>query len=308
MGLLGNFVTNSLIYMTGMGKADIKLGNPINTSQWLDENKASFVPPVCNKLMYGQGQLKVMYVGGPNTRRDFHIEEGEEFFYMVKGDMCLRVMEQGKPKDIIIREGEVFLLPCHIPHSPQRSENTVGLVIEREREEGEQDCLRYYCEDNKTILFETWFHCSDLGKDLVPIVKSFFTSEQHKTGKPIPGTITDNPPLQVDATTKLADPFSLRKWVEDSKDELNEKGSKVLFGTQQSKITVHGPGEYSTGGDSETWLWQINGNSNLNCNGVKTKLVNTDVFLVPSGTKYTCKIEPGAMMVSVVMDPKMKSK
>jgi hypothetical protein len=34
-----------------MGKEDIKLGNPINTSKWLDENKASFVPPVCNKLM-----------------------------------------------------------------------------------------------------------------------------------------------------------------------------------------------------------------------------------------------------------------
>jgi hypothetical protein len=27
---------------------------------------------------YGAGQLKIMYVGGPNTRKDFHIEEGEE--------------------------------------------------------------------------------------------------------------------------------------------------------------------------------------------------------------------------------------
>ncbi|CAB3991681.1 3-hydroxyanthranilate 3,4-dioxygenase-like [Paramuricea clavata] len=291
-----------------MAKVDLKLGSAINLSKWLDENEASFVPPVCNKLMYGEGQLKVMYVGGPNTRKDFHIEEGEEFFYMVKGDMCLRVMEQGKPKDIIIREGEVFMLPCHIPHSPQRSENTVGLVIEREREEGEQDCLRYYCEDNSTILFEKWFHCTDLGKDLVPIVKSFFTSEQHKTGKPIPGTITDKPPFQLDTTTKLHDPFSLRKWVEDNKSEIKEKGCKVLFETGQTKITVHGPGDYFTDGDSETWLWQINGNSNFTCNGVDTKLVNSDVILVPSGTKYSCKIESDAQIVSVVMDPKMKSK
>jgi hypothetical protein len=27
--------------------------------------------------MYGAGQIKVMIVGGPNQRKDFHIEEGE---------------------------------------------------------------------------------------------------------------------------------------------------------------------------------------------------------------------------------------
>ncbi|XP_028409768.1 3-hydroxyanthranilate 3,4-dioxygenase-like [Dendronephthya gigantea] len=284
----------------------VKLGNPINTNKWLEENKPSFVPPVCNKLMYGKGQLKIMYVGGPNTRSDFHIEEGEEFFYMVKGNMCLKVMEQGKPKDVIIKEGEVFLLPCHIPHSPQRLENTVGLVIEREREEGEQDCLRYYCEDNKTILFEKWFHCADLGKDLVPIVKSFFSSEQHKTGKPIPGTITDNPPFKLDTTTKLADPFSLQKWVEENKEEIKEKGLKVIFESNQTKVRVHGPGEYATDGESETWLWQINGNTNFTCNGADTTFVESDVILIPSGTKYSCVIQPNGLMISVVMDPKMK--
>eukprot|EP00795_Rhopilema_esculentum_P003268 gene3268-1597_t len=142
-----------------------------NMSTWVEDNKSSFKPPVCNQLMYGKGQLKVMFVGGPNSRKDYHIEEGEELFYMLKGDMCLKIKERGQPKDIIIKEGQVFVLPSRIPHSPQRMENTIGLVIERERLEEESDGLRYYCEDGVTVLFEKWFRCSDLVKDLPPIIK-----------------------------------------------------------------------------------------------------------------------------------------
>ena len=72
-----------------------------------------------NKLMHGAGQTKVMVVGGPNTRKDYHIEEGEEFFYMLKGDMQLNIIERGVHKHIPIREGEMFMLPARIPHSPQ---------------------------------------------------------------------------------------------------------------------------------------------------------------------------------------------
>lgn len=65
---------------------------PENMLKWIEANESSFLPPVCNKLMSvirqptcapdlhrsGHGQLKIMFVGGPNTRRDFHINEGEE--------------------------------------------------------------------------------------------------------------------------------------------------------------------------------------------------------------------------------------
>ncbi|XP_068208574.1 3-hydroxyanthranilate 3,4-dioxygenase-like [Palaemon carinicauda] len=113
-----------------------------NIPRWIEENKKFFLPPVCNKMMHGDGQLKVFYVGGPNQRRDFHLEEGEEFFYMVKGDMNLITLTNGTFRDVIIKEGEVFQLPGKIPHSPQRFEKTVGLVIERERLKTEKDCLR----------------------------------------------------------------------------------------------------------------------------------------------------------------------
>jgi 3-hydroxyanthranilate 3,4-dioxygenase len=183
----------------------------INIDQWIEENKSSFVPPVCNKLMYGAGQLKVMFIGGPNQRKDYHIEEGEEFFYMLKGPMCLKVVEKDAHKDISIAEGEVYMHPSRIPHSPQRYDNTVGLVIERERSQEEIDGLRYYVDGTVSPLWEQWFHCYDLGTQLGPVIKSYFASEEHKTGKPPGGKVFPPPPVKIDTTTTTHTPFSLQK-------------------------------------------------------------------------------------------------
>lgn len=165
----------------------------VGVRAWVEENRGSFQPPVCNKLMH-QEQLKVMFVGGPNTRKDYHIEEGEEVFYQLEGDMVLRVLEQGKHRDVVIRQGEIFLLPARVPHSPQRFANTVGLVVERRRLETELDGLRYYVGDTMDVLFEKWFYCKDLGTQLAPIIQEFFSSEQYRTGKPIPGEAAGNCP------------------------------------------------------------------------------------------------------------------
>ena len=82
------------------------IGDVVNVSQWLDDVKDRLVPPVCNAIMAG-GYLKIMFVGGPNVRKDYHLDQGEEFFFMLKGNMCLKVMERGEPRDIHIKEGEV---------------------------------------------------------------------------------------------------------------------------------------------------------------------------------------------------------
>ena len=93
---------------------------PINFKNWIDENRHLLKPPVGNKVVYENTEFIIMVVGGPNTRKDYHIDEGEEFFYQLEGDMVLRIMQDGKPKDINIKEGEIFLLPPKVPHSPQR--------------------------------------------------------------------------------------------------------------------------------------------------------------------------------------------
>jgi 3-hydroxyanthranilate 3,4-dioxygenase len=136
-----------------------------------------------------------MVVGGPNRRKDFHVEDGEEFFYQVEGDITLRIMEDGKPRDIPIREGEIFLLPPRVPHSPQRPENTVGLVIERTRKAGETDHLRWYCEGCGSMLHDATFELVDLGSQLKPIIDGFFADRSLRTCREC-GVVMEPPATQ----------------------------------------------------------------------------------------------------------------
>ena len=154
-----------------------------NLKSWVDENRDLLKPPVGNKMVYRDQEFLVMVVGGPNMRKDFHVEEGEEFFYQIEGDITLRIMEQGKPRDIPIREGDIFLLPPRVPHSPQRPANTIGMVIERVRKEGELDHLRWYCESCGEVLHDASFQLVDLGKQLKPVIEAFHADKVLRTCK-----------------------------------------------------------------------------------------------------------------------------
>lgn len=104
---------------------------PFNVGQWISSHASQLQPPVGNAMMYGRNaQFKIMIVGGPNQRNDYHIEAGEEWFWQLKGDMILKVNDNGTLKDINIKEGECFLLPAYVPHSPQRQANTIGKYIQ----------------------------------------------------------------------------------------------------------------------------------------------------------------------------------
>lgn len=156
---------------------------PINLRAWIEEHRALLKPPVGNKMIWQDSEFMVMAVGGPNQRKDFHVEEGEEFFFQVEGDIILRIIEDGKLVEIPIREGEMFLLPPRIPHSPQRPANTIGLVIERRRAEAEEDHLRWFCENCGDMLYDSNFQLVDLGKQLKPIIEQFYSDEKLRTCK-----------------------------------------------------------------------------------------------------------------------------
>ncbi|KAJ1480479.1 3-hydroxyanthranilic acid dioxygenase, partial [Baffinella frigidus] len=90
-----------------------------------------------------------MFVGGPNSRTDFHVEQGAELFLQLRGCMQLPTIQAGKLKVVStpaghlfagklkvvsIPAGHLFVLPGRVPHSPQRpEEGSLGMVIERER-------------------------------------------------------------------------------------------------------------------------------------------------------------------------------
>ncbi len=155
---------------------------PFNLQRWIDENRALLRPPVGNKMMWNS-DFMVMIVGGPNQRTDYHVNPGEELFYQVEGDIILKVIEEGQPRDIPIRQGDLFLLPAGIPHSPQRPANTVGLVVEHARPPEADDHLRWYCKHCGALLHDAEFHLVDLGTQLKPIIESFNNSAELRTCK-----------------------------------------------------------------------------------------------------------------------------
>ena len=156
---------------------------PINFKNWIDDNRHLLKPPVGNKVVYEDTEFIIMVVGGPNTRKDYHIDEGEEFFYQLEGGMVLRIMKDGKPEDIKINEGEIFLLPPKVPHSPQRFDNTVGLVVERKRREGELDAFQWYCDECSELLYEEYFQLTDIVKQLPPIFEGFWNNNTARSCK-----------------------------------------------------------------------------------------------------------------------------
>ena len=156
---------------------------PINFKSWIEENRHLLKPPVGNKVVYEDTEFIIMVVGGPNTRKDYHIDEGEEFFYQLEGGMVLRIMKDGKPEDIKINEGEIFLLPPKVPHSPQRFKNTVGLVVERKRREGELDAFQWFCDECSELLYEEYLQLTDIVKQLPPIFEGYCNNNNARTCK-----------------------------------------------------------------------------------------------------------------------------
>ena len=154
---------------------------PIDFKDWIDRNRNLLKPPVCNKVVYEDTEFIIMVVGGPNTRKDFHVDEGEEFFYQIEGDMVLNIFKNNKIENIRIKEGNIFLLPPRVPHSPQRFENTVGLVIERKRRDNELDGFQWYCDSCNHLLYEKFFKLENIETQLPIIFEKFWSNDEART-------------------------------------------------------------------------------------------------------------------------------
>ena len=159
----------------------VQLKSPLNFKNWINQNRHLLKPPVGNKVVYDDGDFMIMVVGGPNSRKDYHVDPVEEFFYQLEGDMILKIMENGRREDISIKEGEIFLLPKNIPHSPQRFENTVGLVIEYKREEGALDGFQWYCDQCDDLLYEINLDLEDIVLQLPPLFEAYWKNIDART-------------------------------------------------------------------------------------------------------------------------------
>ncbi len=164
-----------------------------NLNQWIEEHRHLLKPPVGNQSVYKEsGDFIVMVVGGPNSRKDFHYNEGEELYYQLEGDIIVRIQEDGKIVDIPIKQGEMFLLPGRTPHSPQRGPGTVGMVIELKRKTVELDGFMWFCENCGEKLYEEFANVTDIVAQLPPIMQRFYSDEDKRICKNC-GTVMQPP-------------------------------------------------------------------------------------------------------------------
>lgn len=165
---------------------------PFNFKKWIDDNRHLLKPPVSNKVVYENTEFIIMVVGGPNSRKDYHYNESEEFYYQLEGEINVGIQEDGKADVLKIKEGDIFLLPPKVPHSPMRGPNTVGLVIERKRRPGEKDGLLWFCEKCNNKLFEKYFFLTNIMTQFQETFKEFYGSVELRTCKKC-GTVMEPP-------------------------------------------------------------------------------------------------------------------
>ena len=168
-----------------------------NLWEWIEKNRHAFEPPVGNKVIWEDSQFTAMIIRGPNARRDFHVDPSDEIFYMLRGDMALEYMRDGKRQTQIIREGELLLMPAFVPHSPHRPADTWGLVVEVKRRPDQVESLLWFCDRCDATLHEVTMHVADIEGELKAAIEGFDTSLPLRTCRACGHVQPERPPAPV---------------------------------------------------------------------------------------------------------------
>ena len=169
---------------------------PVNILKWVEEHRHELKPPVSNKYLYDGRDVFVMVIAGPNARNDFHVTDSEEYFHQVKGDIVVRIREDDRIKDIVVREGETFFIPGGVPHSPTRPPDTIGVVVERVRPAGETEHLQFYCDNCHELVHDLEFDCADIVDHFSRSMEEFWADADRSTCRNCGTRVTKAPPVR----------------------------------------------------------------------------------------------------------------
>jgi 3-hydroxyanthranilate 3,4-dioxygenase len=171
---------------------------PFSQKAWIDEHLPRALGAIGNKEVFKGSDFIYQIIKGPNARNDFHIDPFDEIFHQIAGHIFVHVIEDGKEKRIRINEGEVFILPKGMYHSPRRPPGSIGLVIERPRKPDELDGIAWFCPKCAHKLHQVDFWCDDIEKGLGNVIQAFNADAELRTCK--------------DCGTVLPDPTKINPW------------------------------------------------------------------------------------------------
>ena len=165
-------------------------GPPLNLNHWLSENAERFKPPVGNQQVWANSDFICTVVGGPNQRTDFHDDPYEEYFHQFRGNAHLLLLDRGKFERVELKEGDIFLLPAHMRHSPQRpEEGSLCTVIERARPAGVVDAFEWYCASCATLVVRHEIQVQSIVEDLPKVFNAFYASSDAERTCPNCGAV-----------------------------------------------------------------------------------------------------------------------
>ena len=188
------------------------------------------------------------------------------------------------------------------------------MVIERKREDSELDGVRWFVPNSSQPLYEKWFHCSDLGVQLAPVIKEFFSSDEYKTKVP-KDHVLDKMPFDlnpIELNTNLHGPYNLQQKIKS----LSGSNNKLILTPNEMKmqfiIEILGFGEHEienlNNKGYDCWLWQIDGLSNVKISDSEAvKLSEKDSLLIPSNITKSISISvTHGHLLKVIQDIKLK--
>jgi len=267
-----------------------------NMLEWLDKYGDEFKPPIGNKIMFNN-QLIVFFVKGPNQRIDFHIEHGEEIFFMIHGNMNLIIMANGVYKNVVIKEGEFFVLPPRIYHSPQRLENTLGFVIERQRDpEKEYDGIIFFDKESSKIKHDVYVNLVDLQRQIRDLtIKALKDINEGNC------SVTHNPPIKPQENINLMKPISLANFMKENESLIQTTCCVSLLSKEyQSKIHILSNGKFEFIGNAfDTIIWIFRGSASLTIGSEIVQLNISDFYLIKSGLSAILTISQNDIVIKM---------
>lgn len=129
-----------------------------NLQNWIDENRGDWGQ---RRVIWQDSDFIAFVTRGPNRRKDYHINPGDEIFYQLEGELNLHYLKDNEHKLAVLQAGDIFLLPKNIPHSPRRAEGSWTYVVERQRGKEETDRFIWPCEKCGNLLHETTVRFDD---------------------------------------------------------------------------------------------------------------------------------------------------